>query len=59
MALHNYKVGDIVEVFDDPEKREGYQGKAKIVFVDPERPHYYKIIFLSDRTAERIGRYIY
>ena len=59
MALHNHRVGDIVGVFDHPEKKEGYQGIARIVFVDPETPHYYKVIFLNDKRAERVGRYIY
>ena len=59
MALHNHKVGEIVEVFGDPVSKLMYQGKAKIVFVDPEHAHYYKVIFVELGQVERVGRYIY
>ena len=55
---HNHTVGDIVEVFDDPITKEDKQGNAKIVFVT-ETAHYYKVIFVLDPEAERVGRFIY
>jgi len=59
MAKHKYKVSDIVEVFDDPISYENSQGKSIIVFVVPDTDHYYKVIFLYDEKAERVGRFIY
>ena len=59
MAEHKYKMGDVVEVFDDPSTKQISQGKAKIVFVVPDVDHYYKVIFESDPEAERVGRFIY
>lgn len=59
MSKHNYKAGEIVEVFDDPITKKISQGMAKIVFVILNVDHYYRVIFSTDGTGERYSRFIY
>ena len=57
MAQHDYKVGDIVEVYGDPISKLLSQGKAKIVSL-MEVDNYYIVIFTEDPDVE-VGRFIY
>ena len=54
-----YKVGDIVEVFDDPISKLLSQGQAKIVSSILPAKGFYKVIFLNDEKAKVVGRFIF
>lgn len=59
MAQHKYKVGDVVEIFDDPITKQKFEGRVNIVGLR-DVDNYYEIVFFEDEDYEgTYPRFVY